>query len=104
MTLRRCRKLELWSRPQGFLCDLSDRCGPRRSISDVGAALVFAAGASADHGPILAACRQRLEPNFVPSYLQVLEEIPKTASEKPQERLLLAQFGADAETVHREEA
>lgn len=43
-------------------------------------------------------CRKRLEPNFVPSFLQVIDEIPKTASEKPQDRFLLeALQRADAE-------
>jgi crotonobetaine/carnitine-CoA ligase len=48
---------------------------------------------------VFAACRQGLEPNFVPSYLQVVDEIPKTASEKPQERFLLERFAPDAENV-----
>jgi len=39
----------------------------------------------------------------VPSYLQVLAEIPKTASEKPQERFLLDAFGPDAPNVHSEQ-
>lgn len=34
-------------------------------------------------------CKARLEANFVPSYIQVLDEIPKTASEKPQDRFLI---------------
>ena len=34
-------------------------------------------------------CRTMLEPNFVPAYLQVVAEIPKTASEKPQDRFLI---------------
>jgi crotonobetaine/carnitine-CoA ligase len=41
---------------------------------------------------VFAACRHSLEPNFVPSYVQMVEEIPKTASEKPQERFLLERF------------
>jgi crotonobetaine/carnitine-CoA ligase len=52
---------------------------------------------------VFAACRRSLEPNFVPSWLQVMEQIPKTASEKPQERFLLERFAADAEGVYREE-
>jgi hypothetical protein len=31
-------------------------------------------------------CRQQLEPNAVPSRIQLLDQIPKTASEKPQDR------------------
>jgi carnitine-CoA ligase len=53
---------------------------------------------------VFAGCRKRLEPNFVPSYLQVLDEIPKTASEKPQERILLELFDAKAANVYTEHA
>jgi crotonobetaine/carnitine-CoA ligase len=52
---------------------------------------------------VFAICRRELEANFVPSYLQVLTEIPKTASEKPQERFLLDAFTTDAPNVHSEE-
>jgi crotonobetaine/carnitine-CoA ligase len=69
---------------------------------DVVAAIACVDGADTDTGPIFAACREKLEPNFVPSYLQVLDEIPKTASEKPQERLLLEAFDAIAANVHTE--
>lgn len=48
-------------------------------------------------------CRKGLEPNFVPSFLQIVDEIPKTASEKPQERFLLERFAPDAPGVLREE-
>ncbi len=47
-------------------------------------------------------CREKLESNFVPSYLQVVDEIPKTASEKPQERFLLDSFTPDADGVFTE--
>ena len=43
---------------------------------------------------VFQSCRANLESNFVPTYLQLLEEIPKTASEKPQERFLLENFEA----------
>ena len=42
--------------------------------------------------------------NFVPSYLQVLDAIPKTASENPQERFLFERFAPDAPGVFREDA
>ncbi|HIG43036.1 MAG: AMP-binding protein [bacterium] len=45
-------------------------------------------------------CKRELEANFIPSYLQVVDEIPKTASEKPQERFLLEAFSVDDESVH----
>jgi crotonobetaine/carnitine-CoA ligase len=51
---------------------------------------------------VFVACRRALESNFVPSYIQVVDEIPKTASEKPQERFLLADFAADAANIFSE--
>jgi crotonobetaine/carnitine-CoA ligase len=69
---------------------------------DVVATIVFAEGEAADAASVFAICRERLEPNVVPSYLQVVDEIPKTASEKPQERILLQQFDPDAPNVFRE--
>jgi crotonobetaine/carnitine-CoA ligase len=68
---------------------------------DVVAAIVPAPGARFEPAAVYAACRRNLEPNFVPSYLQIVEEIPKTASEKPQERFLLERFEAGAPNVHR---
>jgi crotonobetaine/carnitine-CoA ligase len=73
---------------------------------DVVAAIVPAAGI--EFSPAVAAsvfehCRKGLESNFVPTYLQVVDEIPKTASEKPQERFLIEHFAPDASNVHREE-
>ncbi|RTE64532.1 ATP-dependent acyl-CoA ligase [Amphritea opalescens] len=44
-------------------------------------------------------CRANLEANFVPSYVQLVDEIPKTASEKPQERFLLELFDTQSERV-----
>ncbi|MDP7549197.1 MAG: AMP-binding protein [Alphaproteobacteria bacterium] len=70
---------------------------------DVVAAVVAAGGAAFDPHSVFAACRRELEANFVPGYLQVVEEIPKTASEKPLERFLLESFAIDAPNVHREE-
>ncbi len=49
-------------------------------------------GQEFDAAAVFAHCRAGLEPNFVPGYLQLVDEIPKTASEKPQERFLLEQF------------
>ncbi|CAB1369729.1 AMP-binding protein [Denitratisoma oestradiolicum] len=69
---------------------------------DVVAAVVPRDMDSFDSKAVFTHCRQGLEPNFVPSYLQVVSEIPKTASEKPQERFLLDLFAPDAPGVHRE--
>lgn len=64
---------------------------------DVVAAIVVTPGAELDVADVFAHCREGLELNFVPSYLHVVEEIPKTASEKPQERFLLEMFDVDRE-------
>ena len=66
---------------------------------DVVAAVVATDRDRFDPAEVFASCRQGLEPNFVPSYLQVVDEIPKTASEKPQERFLLERFAPDAPDV-----
>jgi len=71
---------------------------------DVVAAVVPTDRATFDPAALFAACRKTLEPNFVPSYLQVVEEIPKTASEKPQERFLLDAFDPAASNVFTERA
>jgi crotonobetaine/carnitine-CoA ligase len=47
-------------------------------------------------------CRERLEANMVPSYVQQIDIIPKTASEKPQERFLRDAFEEHPETLHTE--
>ena len=70
---------------------------------DVVAAIVFAEGAPRDTAAVFARCRERLESNFVPSYLQVVDEIPKTASEKPQERFLIEQFETSRANVYTED-
>jgi len=69
---------------------------------DVVAALVLEPGAECSPASIFAACRQGLEPNFIPTYLQIVDEIPKTASEKPQERFLLERFAPHAPGVFTE--
>jgi len=62
---------------------------------DVVAAVVVVPGGDLDADDVFEHCRARLEPNFVPTYLHVVAEIPKTASEKPQERFLLEAFDVD---------
>jgi crotonobetaine/carnitine-CoA ligase len=64
---------------------------------DVVAAVVALDVATFDAASVFDRCVAELEPNFVPGYLQVVEEIPKTASEKPQERFLLERFAPDGE-------
>ncbi len=69
---------------------------------DVVAAVVALDSTGFDAGAVFKRCASELEANFVPSYLQVVEEIPKTASEKPQERFLLERFAPDAPGVHQQ--
>ena len=66
---------------------------------DVVAAIVPLSRANFDAADVFRWCRTRLESSFVPTYLQVLDEIPKTASEKPQERFLLEAFKVGAANV-----
>jgi crotonobetaine/carnitine-CoA ligase len=67
---------------------------------DVVAAIVLAPGAAFVPAELFARCRKGLEPNFVPSYLQIVDEIPKTASEKPQERFLVERLAEDPGRVY----
>ncbi|MGB0211609.1 AMP-binding protein [Algiphilus sp.] len=67
---------------------------------DVVAAIVPAPGVRVDPAALFAHCRATLEPNFVPTYIQVMDEIPKTASEKPQERFCVEAFENHPDRVH----
>jgi len=69
---------------------------------DVVAAIVPMPGVDFSPAAVFEACRAGLEPNFVPTYLQILDEIPKTASEKPQDRFLLERFEAGGAGIFTE--
>lgn len=69
---------------------------------DVVAAIVPEPGGDFDAQALFRLCRDRLESSSVPSYLQVIAEIPKTASEKPQERFLKEAFKAAGAEIHQE--
>ena len=56
--------------------------------------------ADLDSKQIFDLCRDKLESNFVPGYLQIVDEIPKTASEKPMERFLLEAFDPAADNIY----
>lgn len=71
---------------------------------DVVAAVVPTDAEHFDAADVFRHCELGLEGNFVPAYLQVVAEIPKTASEKPQERFLLERFAIDGPGVHRRQA
>jgi crotonobetaine/carnitine-CoA ligase len=70
---------------------------------DVVVAIVPVDRSALDLVSIYDKCRKELESNFVPSYLQVLDELPKTISEKPQERFLIELFEKDKGSVYTEE-
>lgn len=69
---------------------------------DVVAAVVAAPDRTIDVLSVFQACRRSLEPNFVPSFLQIVDAIPKTISEKPQERFLVEMFEAGQGVIVRE--
>lgn len=69
---------------------------------DVVAAVVPEPGGDFDAQGLFRLCRECLESSSVPSYLQVIAEIPKTASEKPQERFLKEAFKAAGAEIHQE--
>ena len=69
--------------------------------SDLVAAVVPMPGVNLDIKGIFEHCTARLERNSVPSYIQVLIEIPKTASEKNLDRLLKDAFRPDSSGVHQ---
>ncbi len=81
---------------------------PARSGSpgekDLVLAVVPCDGLIFDAAAIFAKCREALESNFLPAYIHLVDEIPKTASEKPQERFLLDQFDELAANVFVEYA
>lgn len=67
--------------------------------SDLVAALAPFEGRTIDPATIFAKCRQELEPNFVPSFLQIKASIPKTISEKALDRILKQEFSPDSDNV-----
>lgn len=68
------------------------------------AALVPTDPAGFDPQAVFAWCRARLEPSHVPVHVQIVDDIPKTASQKPQERFLRQLFDQRPDRVARETA
>lgn len=62
--------------------------------SDLVAAISPLEGKTIDPAAIYEKCKKELTANFIPSYLQILDELPKTISEKPLDRILKEKFGA----------
>lgn len=71
---------------------------------DVVAAVVAKSGMSPgfDVQALFALCRRQLEANFIPRFIQVLDAIPKTASEKPQDRFLIEALNKQPDSVFTE--
>jgi acyl-coenzyme A synthetase/AMP-(fatty) acid ligase len=67
--------------------------------SDIVAAISPFKGKNADIESIKALCLSTLERNSVPSYFQIVDEIPKTVTEKPLERVLRDSFDPNAKNV-----
>ncbi len=67
--------------------------------SDLVAGVVLFEGYERDPATLFAIARKGLEANSVPSYILFLDEIPKTISEKPQERFLKEKFENNKEDV-----
>ncbi|MGT2455385.1 AMP-binding protein [Cupriavidus basilensis] len=64
-------------------------------------AIVPKSGEHHDPKKVLEACRQKLPSSHVPTFVQTLQEIPKTASEKPQDRFLVEAFHNDPRSIYR---
>lgn len=68
--------------------------------SDLVAALAPLGKAPIDPKPIYELCKKELDPNHIPSYLQITDEIPKSISEKALVRVLKSNFSPEAKNVH----
>ena len=69
--------------------------------SDIVAAIAPFEGSKIDVKSVFEKCRKDLPSNSIPSYIQVIEIIPKTISEKALDRVLKAGFSPDAENVYQ---
>jgi crotonobetaine/carnitine-CoA ligase len=69
--------------------------------SDLVAAIVPVPDSKPDIPGIFGTCVAGLERNSVPSYIQVVEEIPKTASQKNLDRVLREEFDPKGSNVYR---
>jgi crotonobetaine/carnitine-CoA ligase len=67
--------------------------------SDLVAAVVPFPGRALDPQSVFGIALDKLERNSVPTYIQVVEEIPKSPSEKHLDRLLKEAFSPDADNV-----
>jgi crotonobetaine/carnitine-CoA ligase len=68
--------------------------------SDVVAAVVVRDPERLDVAVLFTRCAERLERAHMPDYLQVVDELPKTATQKVQARLLTESFDPSSPRVH----
>jgi acyl-CoA synthetase (AMP-forming)/AMP-acid ligase II len=68
--------------------------------SDLVAAIVLTEDADLNTDRLLAHLKVHLDGNSIPSYVQVVDAIPKSASEKNLDRLLKDDFSKDSDNVH----
>ncbi len=71
--------------------------------SDVVAAVVVRDPDHLDVAALFRRCAQRLDRTHLPDYLQVVDELPKTATQKVQTRTLLEWFERSAERIYPRE-
>ena len=69
--------------------------------SDLVAAIVAVEPSTLDIKGIFKTCLENLERNSMPSFIQVVSEIPKTASQKNLDRVLRDEFNVEADNVYR---
>lgn len=69
--------------------------------SDLVAALSPFEGKALDPKSVYDWCREKLEANFIPSFLQVVDDIPKTITEKALTRVLKEAFQKGEGTIYR---
>ncbi len=69
--------------------------------SDLVAAITLFPGKQLDLKSIREVCKKGLEPNSIPSYVQVVDEMPKSSSEKILNRELKDRFSPEAKNVFR---
>jgi crotonobetaine/carnitine-CoA ligase len=67
---------------------------------EIVAAVVPKSGTRHDPRRVIDACREKLPPSHVPAFIQTIQEIPKTASEKPQDRFLVEAFQRNPRSIH----
>ncbi|MGB9736491.1 MAG: AMP-binding protein [bacterium] len=69
--------------------------------SDLVAAIAPFEGKTIDPAGIYELCKKELPPNLIPSYIQIVKEIPKTISEKPLDNELRKAFKPTAKNVYK---